>query len=222
MEKSSNKVIAICALVVGVLALAIGFATYTATLTIGGSGEGEGNKATIQATDTFSPEVNYVEGSPKCYVTGDTSKAVITGANVGTASGKSWTGISVPMEAKGSVTCEAQVENESTFIAYLYSIAANSGINCNVTGLNANDGPVATQNVDDACDEMSVTVTIGADNLVITDAAATNDAITGNTIAANGGTTTVYVTITQTGNTVTDGRFNVNIPTISHTYKTED
>ncbi len=214
MEKSNAKVYAVIALVVAVVALSIGFAAFSATLTI------ENASATVKANDEFSANVNYVSGSPKCYYTGDTNKTAVTNAVAGTASGKTWTGVSVPLTAGHySVTCEAEILNESNYIAYLKSISANGSLTCASVG----SGDSAATNISTICNNTTATVSLDSKPAeVATFTNGTNSAFTSTTssIAASTGTDTVYLTIAYAGSVAADGDITVTIPTISLLYKT--
>ena len=212
MEKNNGKIIAIVALVVAVVALSIGFAAFADQLTIDGQA-----KAAAQA-DPFDDSTNglaYLSTSPKCYVTGDNNKTSITGANVGTASGDAWSGISVPLNATNpSVTCEAVVENKTSYTAYLTGISSNKGLECSSTGANA------TTNASNVCAGAQVVVKVGdnaADTLTITNASNSNTSTAGS-IAASTGTATVTVTISYDSSALTDEDVTITLPTITHSY----
>ena len=219
MEKNNGKIIAVVALVVAVVALSVGFAAFADQLTIDGN-------ATLQATNDFDEKVQYVSTSPKCYATGDTNKTsvIITGYSTGTASNDTWSGISVPLSmTQKSVTCEAQVENKSSYVAYLKGIATTSGLTCASKGT----GDSAATNVSTVCGtnnaNVKATVIIGdstssTDKIEIQNAAANNTSTAGS-IAMNG-TTNVFVVIEYLGTTAPDGDILITLPTITHNYST--
>ena len=218
MEKNNGKIIAVVALVVAVVALSVGFAAFADQLTIDGN-------ATLQATNDFDEKVKYVSGSPKCYVTGDTTKNVITtGYSTGTATDDAWSGISVPLSmTQKSVTCEAQVENKSSYVAYLKSISTESGLTCASKGT----GDSAATNVAAVCGtnnaNVKATVIIGdstasTDKIEIQNAQVSTSSASGS--IAKDGTTNVYVVIEYTGTTAPDGDILITLPTITHNYST--
>ena len=212
---NGSKIIAIVALLVAVVALAVGFATFSATLTIGA-------EANVEAVNQFTANVNYSSTLPKCYYTEDTTNKtdiITTGYSAGTASGKVWSGIKVPITmSHKSVTCEAEVENTSSYVAHLKSIVTSSGLSCDSTGTgdDAASSPVITS----ICSNSSATVTVGSDSSTITSAAVNNTSTTG-TINATNGTEIVYVTIAYSGTLAPDGDITITVPTISLTYKTQ-
>ena len=228
MEKNNAKVIAIVALVVAVIALSAGFAAFSATLNI------ENASATVtKGTDLFAQNVNYVESTTSCYATG-TSDAV-TGADAGSATGKTWSNIHVPLASESgngnvqSVTCEATIANASAYTAYLVSITSGGNLQCTSTGADAASSATVTA----ICDGTTVTVHVGnasptaaTDKLAITTNTNPLSVTTGlsNTITARAndtnGTTKVYVTAAYTGSTIADGDVVVSIPTITLGYRT--
>ncbi len=213
MEKNNNsKVIAVVALVVAVVALSVGFAAFADQLTI------SGNATAAAAADPFDDSTNglaYLSTSPKCYVTGDTDQTAITGANVGTATGDTWSGISVPLTATNpSVTCTATVENKTSYTAYLTGISTTTGLTCSSSGTNG------TTNANNVCSGASVEVQVGSvstDKITVTNAAANNNSTSGS-IAPTSGTATVTVKITYDPTALTDEDVIITLPTITHSY----
>ncbi len=214
MEKNNNgKVVAVVALVVAVVALSVGFAAFADDLTIAGTATA---KVGDNPFDDASKGLAYLSTSPKCYVSTDTTnKTAIEGASVGTASGDTWSGISVPLTKDNpSVTCEAVVENKTSYTAYLTGIASDKGLTCASSGKNADT------NASNVCSGAQVVVKVGdnaADTLTITNAANTNSSTAGS-IAATNGTATVTVTISYNPEALTDEDVTITLPTITHSY----
>lgn len=214
MEKNNNgKMVAIVALVVAVVALSVGFAAFADDLTIDGT-------ATVESKNEFDDDtatngLHYQANSNKCYLTSDsTAKTAIVGADVGTLSTDAWSGISIPLgDSANSITCEAVVENLTSYTAYLKSLASNKGLTCTSSGANK------TTNEGNVCAATTMTVKIGSvatDTITVTNAAANNNTTSG-TIAAEGGTALVTVTVEYTG-AQTDEDVTITLPTITHHY----
>lgn len=216
---NSSKIIAIVALLVAVVALAVGFATFSATLTID-------SEAIVEKNDQFSPNVNYSETLPICYYTDDNSKTNImtgdiatAGYSAGTATGKVWSGISVPITmSHKSVTCEAEIENTSAYVAYLRAIKTTTGLSFASVG--SGDDAASTTAINAVTANSSAVVTLGSDSATITNAAVNNTSTNG-TIAATNGKQIVTLTIAYTGTVAPDGDIRITVPTISLTYKTQ-
>ena len=219
MEKNNGKVIAIVALLVGVVALSVGFAAFADTLTINGTATAK------QSGNPFDEEanngLNYKTATGKCYLTSDANKAALAGANAGNlVSGggngvDEWTGISVDLgNAAKDVTCEAVVENKSDYKAFLTELSTAAGLSCESSGANK------TVNETNVCAATTVTASVNdgshTDTIEITNAAATSAT---KTVELEGktGTATVTVRINYAGAT-TDEDTTITLPTISHKY----
>lgn len=216
---NGSKIIAVIALIVAVVALAVGFATFSATLTID-------SQATVEKVDQFSPNVNYSSTLPKCYYTEDGTKTdIITGDiatagySAGTATGKVWSGVSVPITmSHKSVTCEAEIENTSSYVAHLKAIKTTTGLSFGSVG--SGDDAASTTAINAITANSSAVVTVGNDSATITNAAVNNTSTSGSIDATNG-TQTVTLTIAYTGTVAPDGDVRITVPTISLTYKTQ-
>ncbi len=205
-------------MVVAVVALSVGFAAFADDLTIDGT-------ATVNASGnafdaTAGTDLRYRANSAKCYLTSDTTKTAVSGAVVGTLTEDAWSGISLPLgSTANSITCEAIVENNSSYTAYLKSLAANGGLACVSSGDNASVNEAAICKTAEPW-TTTLTVTIDSDNsasdtITVHNAAVTNSSTTGS-IAANS-TATVTVTVAYTGATIDDD-VTITLPTITHHY----
>ena len=211
MEKNNSKMIAVAALVVAVIGLSVGFAAFAATLTI------ENISATMTADNQFTANVNYKSTAPTCTVTGS-STAISGSYNAGTATGKLWSGISVPLTmTQKSITCVAEIENTSAYRAALDSITIGGTFTCQSVAASGTDG-YAT-NASTICAGTKVTVNTSGATAEFTNAShAGLTGITGSSIASSG-SATVTVTIEYTGTVAADGDVAITIPTISMNYK---
>ena len=216
MEKNNGKVIAIVALLVGVVALSVGFAAFADTLTIDGSAVAKPGDNPFD--DQTTGGLRYKATTMECHSTAAPNTNVITeGYSAGTLSDDSWSAIKVPLTKEvPSVTCTAVVENKSKYVAYLRSIAANAGITC------ASKGANAEANANSVCANTKVVAQFGTE---------TNDKIefgtekpaenknTNGSIAAESGESTVTVTISyDPTKIVADEDVTITLPTISHNY----
>ena len=212
MEMNKYKLVTVFSLVIAVVALAVGFASYTATLTI------ENSSATIPASDQFSPYVQYKQGTLSCVKTGTSTAVTSTGSLNDASHATVWTGASVSMSGIGdSVTCSATVENLSTFTAYLKSITIASPLSCAPVQANA-----TLQNLTGACNAVGITVTQGTASATASGASKTDATISDGsvTIAPSGEATVSFTIEYPNGSPVTDGDFVVTIPTITFRYET--
>ena len=217
MEKrDGTKVVALVALVVAVVALSVGFATFTATLNITNA------KAVIEKNDVFSANVQYT-GTPTCYYTGgDSSTDITSGSEVyshGEASGHSWANVKVPltMDHK-SVTCTATVTNSSIYAATLTEITSNGTY---LTYTNGTGSDAAT-NAETVLQNTTVTVTIGgsgnSDTITYNKAAAKTTNLS-NVIQPNGTATVTLLIEYGSSGPAADGDVTINIPLVDFTYE---
>lgn len=217
MEKNNGKVIAIVALLVGVVALSVGFAAFTDQLTIAGSATAKVGANPFDDHDVTGG-LRYQANSQSCKSTADSTVDVVTeGYSAGTLSNDSWSGISVPLTKDvPSVTCTAVVENKTEYVAYLKSIGADKGITCTSSGSNKD------ANAESVCANTNVVVQVGTetnDKIEFGTTKPTTNASTTGSIAAKTGTSTVTVTISyDPTKVVADEDVTITLPTITHDY----
>ena len=217
----SSQVIAIMALVVGVVALSIGFAAFTTTLTI---------KSAADVTPAVTPLDVVFSTSSNSAATGTVSAVdagTVTGASgdSATLTGTTITGIKAHFTKPGQkVTYTFNSYNNSSFTAYLNSITY-----ANVQGSNpaatkvcqakAGTNP-ASNGVDAACNDISVSVTVGSHTATGSEG---TTAIGSHSLAAGAGETVVvtieYSNATGAGHEA-DGDFTVAFGDISLGYST--
>ena len=216
MRNNGYKVMAVAALVIAVVALSVGFASFSAMLSI------QNAQAVVQP-DTVTLDVHYKTGTLNC--------SGGTGTNVaGTLSGNPevvWQNISASLKKGDIVTCSAIIQNESAYEAYLKSITfPTSGSKLVCSSSNAN-----IQNMDAACHALSVTVrpasswvSTSAPEAIVTDATTNNPTpatnISGVSIPA-GSSKVVELVITYDGSGATaDDVFTVSIPQVDFSFDT--
>ena len=214
MEKNNSKIIAVAALVVAVIGLSVGFAAFAATLTI------DNASATMTASDQFSGNVNYRSSvNPTCYAGNASSNASVVGTySAGSATGKSWNGVHVPLAMDQKVvTCHATIENLSAYTAALNQISVNGSILCESAASTGTSG--AATNASTICANTQFTVaTSGASKTFSNSNLSALDNISGSSITPNN-TAEVTLTIEYTGEVAADGDVNISIPQISLDYK---
>ena len=220
MEKKSNggRVTAVFALAVAVLALAVGFSAFTDDLTINGTATATSN---VNPFDDSTKGLAYVStgtGAPECHLTNDNSTVINTSPyGAGTATGDTWNGINVPLgpgENANSVTCTATVKNDTAYPAELTSLSS-AGVQCSSKGKNAET------NSTNICSGVNVKVQIGdnaADKIEYGVSGASSNTTQG-TIAKNGGTATVTVTISYDKTKAADDDVTVTLLPITHHYE---
>ena len=198
-----TKVMALAALIVGVVGLTIGFAAFASTLTINST-------ATVTPTDTFQGTIKMT--GPE----GTGTELTCTGTVSGTATISDDTKVTVAAElAKpgDTVTCKGKVKNDSKYTAYLTSLSADG----DKTGA-AEGGSGATQNlITAALSDITMTVTIGSDTLNDGSESAVG---TGSIDAGADEDITIVITYKTSSTNLVDGKFKVTFPVITATYST--
>ena len=222
MEKDRGfKIVAIVALVIGVIGLSIGFAAFSRTLVIDSA-----DVTTTERTNVFDTSIAY---STK---TGEAAAAItdtinnVTNINAGVASDATWSGISFTISANdptASVAFRAYIANNSTdYDAYLKTISS-AGQNIVCTALEGTSDAM----VQEVCKDMTVTVTVsGATNdgsdTITYNKAANVDFSSGNPVQVKlekSSSRSVIVRFDyNTTAALPDGDFTVTIPAISLGY----
>ncbi len=217
MERNRGfKIIAVIALVIGVIGLSIGFAAFSKTLNISSA-----TVNTTARTNVFATAIHY-DGMP-IYL----PPVNVTNINKGTQTTDTWSGISFTIDSNqnnASVTLFTRVLNDSTeYTGYLQSITSNNGvIECTPVGDTDSDLVAA------ACTKMNLQVSIAeADGSNSTSANITSTTPANKIVTAQDPATTItnvnYGTLQlrfsySHDSTIPDGQFTVTIPAITFSY----
>ena len=200
-----NKILVLVALVVGVIALAIGFAAYGAQLNI------TDTKAIVDSSSSFN--IHFP-------TSGTITPVASTGAtgSVATTTGTSITGFNATFtNVNQTVTYSTTITNDAGYIAYLTDVIYTGNKVCQ-PGL---DNPPSLD-LSNYCDgfKMKVTVKNGSTKYVdnITD---TVNGLSGKSVASKG-VLDVEVVLTYDKPTLPDGSFSVTYPTLSFVFSTVD
>ncbi len=219
MEKDrGTKVIAIVALLVGVVGLSIGFAAFSNTLTISSSAEvkPDASKFNVDFTSASSGEVST---SPIVAATKDPSTLVAADGTIDNSSDPTVTGLKATFTEPGqSVTYNFWAKNIGEYIAYLKSITiANATNSQTYKKCTAKTGTTQSL-VDTACNGISMTVQVGSEAATSSSVAS----ITGHNLAI-GDFDPIVVTISYaSGSGIADGDFDVEFGDITLTYSSVD
>lgn len=212
MEKERGlKVIAIFALLIGVVGLSIGFANYNATLQISNTsatvGAGSADDFTVEFS-TNSDSVNRVKENISSSLVGGAS-AVIDNVVI---SETTISGLSANFTNGGqSVTYTLYTHNTGKFLAYLRSITLG---NKTCTAIDN-----TTQSlVDEVCESITMSVKVGNDDA--TTVSVNN--ITGHSLAKNSSEAVVLTMTYNESESATDGDFTVNFGQVALNYNYVD
>ena len=213
MRNTGAKYVIVFALLISVVALTVGFATYSNTLTIKASADVKGDPT------KFNVKLSTVKtGITAGNVAGTSSPSGLTvgTANIAADPGNTISGLKATFTDAGqSVTYKFYAYNAGSFVAYLNSITGLSGSNvktCTTQSL-----------VDQACNGISVKVRVGGNNgSGGTEYTANNTNISSHSLAKATGEE-IFVTISYAaGSQLADGDFTVTLSDIALIYGSAD
>lgn len=228
MEKDRRaRVIAIAALLVGVVGLSLGFAAFSNTLTIKSSAEVKVDNSvfnvdfsTASATvtaGTVTPTLSPSTGAPANFAGAD---ATIDNSAAGAPQ---ITGLKATFVQPGeSVTYSFYTKNAGALKAYLTQVEFKNIASQSVAKKCTAKTGTTQSLVDSACNGISVTVTLGSESFTQTTARAAFTTATAHDLNKNGETgdnETVQVVITYAANSAqADGDFDVEFGDIALNY----
>lgn len=222
MEKERGfKVIAIIALLVAIVGVGVGFAAYTRNLTIS---QFTAN-VTADNTNPFVPSNDALTSSGLILANAASEDDAVKSA--GTASNNTWSGISIVFDKDNrSATLTADVENYSSYTAYLKSINIADSLTCAAVNASTTNSTLVTA----LCNSIEITVGIdtaeatydGSAQTKITNYSAASSATAGNVAAMSGstaGTKTINLEVSIGSDiTLPDGDVTISVPTITFGY----
>lgn len=223
-DNRGSKAIAVIALAIAIVGLGIGFAAFSSTLTISSS-------ATVTPDENvFVNNIGFDTAGANSSCTKSDNAVTV---DKGTVALKTITGLSAGFTEPGQyVVCTYNVNNASSYLAYLKNIKFGNGSTDVLTCANstANGAVTPTDSLRDAaCATVTVTAQVGGtafgtggSTATLTSAANNSLAINdgSHTLASQSGTEKVFVKILYAGPAVADGSFTVSIPQIGLTYST--
>lgn len=161
MEKDrSSKVIAIIALIVGVIGLSLGFALYADNLSIAPSADVEVNEDEAFKIVFSNDGEEVVAGKVKATVVGQVAGANADEATIDNSGDPTISGLSAHFTAPGqSATYRFYVANDGALTGYLHSIVYGAAEGSDFKVCTAGEGTTKAY-VDAACDAITVTVDV--------------------------------------------------------------
>ena len=218
MEKNrGTKVIAIVALLVGVVGLSLGFAAFSNNLTISSSAEVRPDSSAFNVD--FSSSNSAVETNPVVATVSDATEVTATNATIDNTTNPTITNLKATFTEPGqSATYSFYAYNAGQYVAYLNSI-----IYGNVSGEATNKVCTAKTGttqalVDSACNGISVSVKVGSE-AVTTGSVAT---ISGHSLAKDSAEQVVVTISYASESAIADGDFDVAFGDITLTYDSVD
>lgn len=212
-EDRRIRIIAIVALIVGVIGLSIGFSAFTRNLKI------ENDNTTVNQKNNlsvlFSSSIDDVETDPIIgSVSPISSGASATNANIDNGDGSSprISGLSATFTEPGQkVTYEFYARNTSDYVAYLKNISFDGTKICNAIN------GTTQSTVDNACEGISLNIKVGNET-------ATNitKAVSDHPLSENESEKIIIDIEYTEGSKTANGDFTVNFGSITLNYNTVD
>ena len=211
-DNKTYRIIAVVALLLGVVGVTLGYAAFSSTLTISSSAEVTPDASTFNvdfSSSSSSVVANDITPSLSAVVTNFTaSDAVIDNTSDPTISN-----LKATFTAPGqSVTYTFYSYNAGQYIAYLNSIVFSGSKTCTAK--------TGTQQslVDTACNGISLSIKVGSEAVTTTSIAT----ISGHSLGINNAEEIVVTISYLQGSGVADGDFDVVLPSIILTYDSAD
>ena len=211
-DNKSYKIVAIVALLLGIVGVTLGYAAFSSTLTITSAAEIHPDSSTFNvdfsssnsavATDAITPTLS-------ANVTGFTA----TQATIDNTTDPTISNLKATFTEPGqSATYRFYSYNAGQYIAYLNSIVFSGTKTC--TGRTGTTQAL----VDTACNGISLSVKVGSEAATTTSIAS----ITSHSLGKNGSEEVQVVISYDAGSGVADGDFDVTLPDIVLTYDSVD
>ena len=211
-ENKGYKVMAVIALILGVVGVTLGYAAFSSTLTISSSAEVRPDSSLFNVD--FSSSSSAVETNP---ITATLNKTVdgfsATDATIDNTSEPVITNLKATFTEPGqSATYSFYAYNAGEYVAYLNSIVFDGTKTCTAkTG--------TTQSlVDSACTGITLSAKVGSEADTTTSVAS----ITGHTLAKAAAEEVIVTISYEDGSARADGDFDVTLPDIVLTYNSAD
>ena len=207
IKENHTKTIAVIALLIAVIGVSIGFASYARTFNI----QSTNTTSVLKGSDPFSTGLYLTVGSNN-----GTISDTIQGSS---DKGVTWSGLTGTLsESTKSITYTATLNNVSSYIAYLSSVSSNGYLTCEaVNAAETNNDLVSA-----ACAKLTLTVSINSYERTITTTSNINDSNLNDgsyLVNATNGTAPVTLTLAIDDSAVfPDGDFKVTIPAITFNY----
>lgn len=211
-ENKGYKIIAIVALVLGVVGVTLGYAAFSSTLTISSSAEVKPDSTTFNvdfSSSDSSVETNAITPTLNKTVTGFSA----TNATINNTSDPVISNLKVTFTEPGqTATYSFYSYNAGKYVAYLNSVVFSGTKTCTAkTG--------TTQSlVDSACNGISLSVKVGNESATTTSIAS----VTGHTLGVDAAEPIVVTIAYADSSVLVDGDFDVTLPDVVLTYDSVD
>ena len=211
-ENKGYKILAVIALVLGVVGVTLGYAAFSNTLTISSTASVTPDASTFNvdfSSSSTAVQTNDITPTLSANVVGFTA----TNATIDNTNSPTISNLKATFTEPGqSATYTFYAYNAGEYIAYLKSIVFSGTKTCTAkTG--------TTQSlVDSACNGITLNVKVGSEAATTTSVAS----VSNHALAINGAEEITVVISYANGSAVADGDFDVTLPSIVLTYNSVD
>ena len=210
-DNKGYKVVAIFALILGVVGVTLGYAAFSSTLTISSSAEVTPDSSTFNVD--FSTSSSSVVTDPVVPTLSPASGFTATNGTIDNTTDPVITGLKATFTEPGqSATYSFYSYNAGQYLAYLNSIVFDGTKTCT-----AKTGTTQAL-VDSACTGITLSVQVGSEAATTTSVAS----ISNHTLAKATGEAVVVTISYEAGSALADGDFDVTLPDIVLTYDSAD
>lgn len=212
-DNKGYKILAVLALVVGVVGVTLGYAAFSNTLTITSSAEVHPDASKFNVDFSSSSSAVQTSAITPTLSPNNVTGFTATNGTIDNTNDPTITNLSATFTEPGqSATYEFYAFNAGEYIAYLNSIVFSGTKTCTAAS-------GTTQSlVDAACPGIKLSVQVGSENATETSMAS----ITGHTLAKNTGELVTVVISYEANSAIADGNFTVTFPNVVLTYASAD
>ena len=216
VENKGYKAMSIIALIVGVIGVTLGYAAFSSTLTITSTAEVTPDSSKFNVDFSSSDQSVQTSSITPTLSPNNVTGFTATNATIDNTSDPEITNLHATFTEPGqSATYTFYAYNAGEYIAYLNSIIFDGSTN--TKSCTARTG--TTQGlVDDACPDITLTVTVGSESATTTSVAN----IDNHSLAIGSADTVTVVIAYASGAAIADGAFDVTFPDIVLTYASAD
>ena len=211
-NNKTYRIIAVVALLLGVVGVTLGYAAFSSTLTISSSADVTPDSSTFNV-DFSSSSSSVVANDIMPVLSAVVTNFTATDAVIDNTSDPTISNLKATFTAPGqSVTYTFYAYNTGQYIAYLNSIVFSGNKTCT-----AKSGTQQSL-VNTACNGISLSIKAGSEAVTTTSIAS----ITGHSLGINNAEEIVVTISYAVGSGVADGDFEVTLPSIVLTYGSAD
>ena len=218
-ENRYYKMVSVLALIIGVVGVTLGYAAFSNTLTIESSAEVVPDESTFNVDFSYSSSSVVENDITPTLNPNNVADFTATDAEIDNTGDPVITNLHATFSEPGqTATYTFYAYNAGEYTAYLNSIVFDGTKTCTARSATAPATPATASLVADACNGISLSVTVGSESATTT---SVNSIASHSLAKATGEQITVVIAYDQNA-TRADGAFDVVLPDIVLTYDSAD